>query len=122
MSKISRPTTLWLGFSFFAAISLFVSWFVFELRYMWFLSHHSFLFLRIGFLLCIGLIILSWAVYPSRLFVGLIGIALFIFPPILRSQAYVQIDGEFAVWLSGAVLLLVATTEIDLRARRRTQW
>lgn len=113
-----RLTGLWIAFAILAIMALVVSWFVFEVRYMWFVDIDNFRFLRVGFLVGIGLIIASWAIYPSRLFVAAAGISLFLFPPILRSSQYVPVDGAFLVWACGAIALLLVATELDIRARR----
>lgn len=118
MTKSRRFTALWAAFALFAAVALFASWFVFEVRYMWFVDVENFRFLRVGFLVGIGLIIVSWAAYPSRLFVAATGTSLFLFPPILRSSQYVPIDGALLAWACGAVALLLVATELDIRARR----
>lgn len=118
MTASGRSTTLWIAFAILAIVALVASWFVFEVRYMWFVDVENFRFLRVGFLVGIGLIIVSWAAYPSRLFVAATGTSLFLFPPILRSSQYVPVDGAFLVWICGAVALLLAATELDIRARR----
>lgn len=118
MTKSRRVTALWAAFALLAAIALLASWFVFEVRYMWLVDIDNFRFLRVGFLVGIGMIIASWAIYPSRLFVAAAGISLFLFPPVLRSNQYVPVDGAFLAWACGAVALLLAATELDIRARR----
>ncbi len=85
---------------------------------MWLVDIDNFRFLRVGFLVGIGMIIASWAIYPSRLFVAAAGISLFLFPPVLRSNQYVPVDGAFLAWACGAVALLLAATELDIRATR----
>lgn len=109
---------LWLGFFVLAALALGVSWFAFELRYMWYVDADQFMFLRVGSLICTGLMIASWVAYPSRLFVALVGLTLLLFPPLLRGAEYASMDIGFIGWICVSVMLLLVATELEVRARR----
>jgi len=109
---------LWLGFFVLAALALGVSWFAFELRYMWYVDADQFMFLRVGSLICTGLMIASWVAYPSRLFVALVGTTLLLFPPLLRAAEYASVDIGLVGWICVSVMLLLVATELEIRARR----
>lgn len=114
----NRSVFLWLGFFLLAALALGVSWFAFELRYMWYVDADQFMFLRVGSLIFTGLMIASWVAYPSRLFVALVGTMLLLFPPLLRGEEYVSVDVGFVGWICVSVMLLIVATELNIRARR----
>lgn len=113
-----RSTLPWSGFFLLAALALGVSWFAFELRYMWYVHADQFMFLRVGSLMCTGLMIASWVAYPSRLFVALVGSMLLLFPPLLRGSEYASAVIGFVGWICVSVMLLLVATELDIRARR----
>lgn len=116
--KVSRrPLATWFAFAALAAVALVAIWFVFELRYMWYVDAERFRFLRLGFISGVGLIVLLWAFYPSRILVGLVAIAIFVFPPALRSDQFVSLDLASFPWIVGVALLLVGATELRRRAR-----
>lgn len=73
-------------------LALLATWFVFDMRYMWFVQGREYIFLRVGFLVGVGLIMLGWVFRPSRMFVGLIGMATLCFPPVLGGGRFVALN------------------------------
>ena len=100
----------------FEAIALAVSWLIFEMRYMWYVKSDDFEFLRNGFAGGAAIIVLLWLFYPSRILVGLTGMAIFVFPPLFDRSRFVPVDGAFFVWSCGALLLFLLATELRRRA------
>ncbi|RDZ28081.1 hypothetical protein [Lysobacter silvisoli] len=109
---------LWIWCIAVSLVALIAIWFVFETRYMWFVSGDDFTFLRRGSLLGVGLIILLWGVYPSRILAALAAVGIFVFPPLFRGDKFVALDIPFSAWMLGALALVVAATELNRRARR----
>ena len=106
----------WLAGVVVSIISLLAAWFVFDMRYMWFVHGFDYAFLRIGFLIGVASMLLSWIFRPSRLFVGLIGMATLSFPPIMRGDKFVGLNAAYAFWVLIFVLLLLTATELHRRA------
>jgi hypothetical protein len=114
---ISRQTTLILCL-LLSALALGVLWFLFEVRYMWYVKSDDFYFLRIGFFIGVVAIISLWTLYPSRLLVALIGACTFAFPPALRAGQFVMLDAKFGIFVIGALLLLVGATQLNRMTRK----
>jgi len=98
-----------------ALIAILVHWTSFELRYMWYSGPAEYLFLRVGYAICLTIILLLLAFFPSRLLVLFVATITFLFPPFLRGDAFVPIDWRFAIAALPSILLLVGVTELRLR-------
>jgi hypothetical protein len=103
-----------------AVISVAILFFVFDLRYMWYLSANDANFLRAGFGTCLLVITALWVVYPSRILVAGIGLVCFAFPPILRPKVFVGLDVKFSAFVFLSLLMLAIATELRQRMKRRT--
>jgi len=103
------------AFFMLALIACLAHWITFQLRYMWYPGPTEYVFLRGGYAICLILILLLWAFFPSRLLVSSIAVITFLFPPLLRRDAFVQIDWSFAISALPSILLLVGCTELRLR-------
>jgi len=112
----SQKINLWLAV-LLSLVALGAMWFVFELRYMWFVNDSDFYFLRIGFGIAVVTIIALWIWSPSRILVPLIGFVALAFPPLLRGGQFVALDGTFTLWLLVPLLLLVVATQLNRMAR-----
>src|SRR5216683_3345101 len=94
------------AFFFLVLIAALVHWTSFELRYMWYVGPAEYLFLRGGYAICLTIILLLLAFFPSRLLVLLVATITFLFPPFLRGDAFVPIDWRFAIAALPSILLL----------------
>ncbi len=103
------------AFALLVLIAALVHWTSFELRYMWYVGPAEYLFLRGGYAICLTIILLLLAFFPSRLLVLLVATITFLFPPFLRGDAFVPIDWRFAIAALPSILLLVGVTELRLR-------
>lgn len=116
---MNRNRRFWIAFVAISIIALVSTWFVFETRYVWFVNEEEFTFLRYGLLLGMAIIAVLWSVHPSRVLIGLIGVGVFSFPPLLRGEKFAAIDSAFLIWVFVVVLLLIGATELNRRARGR---
>ena len=103
------------AFALLVLIAALVHWTSFELRYMWYPGPAEYLFLRVGYAICLTIILLLLAFFPSRLLVLFVATITFLFPPFLRGDAFVPIDWRFAIAALPSILLLVGVTELRLR-------
>jgi len=98
-----------------ALIAILVHWTTFEIRYIWYPGPTEYVFLRGGYAMCLIVILFLWAFFPSRLLVLSVAVITFLFPPLLRRDAFVPIDWSFAIFTQLSILLLVGVTELRLR-------
>ena len=63
-----------------ATIALAVHYFLFEMRYMWYVTANVASFMRTIYAVCILTILLLWAIFPSRIAVALVGLFGLFFP------------------------------------------
>jgi len=95
-----------------AAIAIAVHFFVFAFRYMWYVKSDAAVFLLAGYAICMLLIILLWIFKPSPILVGIVGLAAFAFPPLLRSDDFVRWDAPFIGFVLVSLLLLIGATVV----------
>lgn len=106
-------------FILLAVIAIAIHLFIFRMRYGWYGSDQQSLFLDVGYGICVLLIAVLWAVYPSRLGISLVGLAAFAFPPLMRPDEFVQMDLQFSGFVLIAILLLISATEIRRRSLQK---
>ena len=99
-----------------AAIAIAVHFFLFELRYVWYLNGDDFSFIRIGYGFFLIAVVLAWCFYPSRVLVSVIGAAAFAFPPLLRGEVFASMTIGMVPFVLLSVLLLLGATELRRRA------
>jgi hypothetical protein len=107
---------------FFLAVgitALLTNLLLFQLRYVWYLSSEDFTFLMGGYAACILGIILLWLRFPSRVLVATIALLVFIFPPLLDSYKYVNLDSDFFIFVLCNLLLFIIATELRRRLVKR---
>jgi len=119
MNTDSRPKKeKLLLFLFLSLVALIVHFAMFELRYNWYLDSAGVSFLRIGYAICLLAIIALWIFFPSRALVAGVGLASYIFPPLLRGDKFAFIDWKFAALMLLSVCLLLVATEVRRRIHR----
>ncbi|MGH8027124.1 MAG: hypothetical protein ACREO0_10400 [Pseudoxanthomonas sp.] len=114
----TKRSALWLLFGIFAILAVGATLFIFELRYMWFVSKSEFALLRSIEITGICLIFVSWALYPSRLATLTVGIIMLVTPAFIPSSKFVPIDAAFLAWVCLAAVLMLAATQLNIKARR----
>jgi len=99
-----------------AVVAVATYWFVFELRYAWFLHPDQARFLGIVLLVVAAGLVALWLWYPSRLLtaiVSAVGVAL---PPLAMGNVFPPLDRDFAPFAIGAIALCVLATHFRRRA------
>jgi hypothetical protein len=104
-----------LPFLVLATAALAVHFFLFQLRYGWYLKPDEFRLLLIGYLLCFCAILFLWLRFPSRFLVATVGLVAFVFPPVLFGENFVAVDVKFSVFVIFSLLLFVGATELRRR-------
>jgi hypothetical protein len=99
-----------------AAVALALHFFLFELRYAWYLNDDDFSFIRIGYGVFLLTVVVAWCFYPSRVLVSVIGAAAFAFPPLLRGGVFASITLGMVPFVLLSILLLLGATELRRRA------
>lgn len=108
-------------FFFFVAVGAITVHFVlFLFRYAWYLKNEDFNFIFFGYALCVIGIVAAWKFFPSRIFVMIIGLFAFVFPPAFRGNSFAEIDIRFTGFLAASLILLVGATELRRRCRGST--
>ncbi len=98
-----------------AAIALVVHYFMFEMRYMWYVMPEDAQLMRIVYGACVAVIILLWAVFPSRFAVAILGFFALFFPHIFFAADERPLLGRdfdlpsIGIALIGVALLVLAT-------------
>ena len=114
MKMIKNKTKIWNWLSFLlVTFVVFVAyWFLFGIRYGWYLSPDNAKFLSIIFNSSAALTAILLVFYPSRILVFLIGLVCFLLPPLLRPEAFPRMEwpvlipvGFVLMWLSIAAYL-----------------
>jgi hypothetical protein len=113
--KMSMAYLKCAGFVIFAVIAVLIHWTSFELRYMWYPRSPEAAFLRTGYTICVGMIVLLWSFFPSRLLVLAVGVIAVLFPPVLRGDAFAAVDIRYMIAALPSILLLMAVTELRRR-------
>ena len=94
-----------------AIAALLALWFLFELRYIWYVDAPEAGMLRLGFGICAISIVGLWLAFPSRIAVGALGIAAALFPVVLDARRPMPNVG-FIIVLLIVVGSLVALTHL----------
>lgn len=95
-----------------ACFGLAASYAAFKMRYGWYLMNEGVHFLDIGFLIGAGVIVILWALFPSRGAVVVVGAMIFVFPPVLKPETFAVMDGPFATLSLMPIALLVLATHV----------
>ncbi|MEZ5960333.1 MAG: hypothetical protein R3C30_07875 [Hyphomonadaceae bacterium] len=111
---MSRSPVRLLLVSMLGVVSLVALWLAFELRYIWYLDEPTALAMRGGFALAALGILVCWFVAPSRLLVGVLGLAALLFPLVV-GLSDVPINLGFLQFAGFVVGLLVVTTHLRRR-------
>lgn len=111
MALPSRPIVRLAIVSALCAVSLVALWFVFELRYIWYLDAPTAFRMRAGFALVAMTILLCWFFAPSRLLVGGLGLVALFFP-IMVGLSHVPTNLGFLLFVAFVIGLLMATTHL----------
>lgn len=106
---------IFISFLVTAEIAIVVHFFIFELRYVWYLNG-DFSFIRIGYGVFLVAVVLAWCFYPSRVLVSAIGAAAFAFPPLLRGEIFASLTLGMVPFVLLSILLLLGATELRRRA------
>ena len=107
---MTKRTTLVLFFAT-ALVALAVHFFMFEVRYMWYVTHEQAAFMRTVYAACILAIVLLWTFVPSRIGVAVICVFALFFPHLFYGPEARPI-GARASDLHGAAL--VATMAVSM--------
>lgn len=117
MIMSARRSYSWILFAVSALAAIGAFFFIFELRYMWYVSNEEFMLLRMIEAVGIGLILVLWLLYPSRIAIVAVGIAALSCPSFMPSKGSVPLDGAFIVWLCAAAAMLLVATQLNIKAR-----
>lgn len=106
-----------------AVVALAVHYFMFEMRYMWYVSADDAQFMRMIYGACVGAILLLWAFFPSRIVVALVGAFALFFPHFFYTAAARPllgraIDGQGMAVAGVAIGLLVLATHLRRKSAR----
>ena len=119
-----KPRTSLLLFFVIAILGLVLHFFIFEMRYMWYVNQGDFRLLRGGYIAFVVVIAALWAFYPSRVLVAIVGLLALFFPhlyyaPDARPLLGREIDLPTVIFALLGVALLVAATELRRRRKAR---
>lgn len=115
--KSRTASALFLICAFFA---LAVHFFLFEMRYTWYVTSSDYWALTGGYAACAGAIIVCWAILPSRALVGLIGLLALFFPHFIYTASDRPLLGRsIDSWTVGVAIASVALLVFATQLRRR---
>lgn len=117
-----KPRTSLLLFFVIAILGLVLHFFIFEMRYMWYVGQEDFRILRGGYIASVVAISVLWVFYPSRVLVAVVGLLALFFPhlyfaPDARPLLGRGIDLSSIIFALLGVALLVAATELRRRIK-----
>ncbi len=120
-----KPRTSLLLFFVIAILGLALHFFLFEMRYMWYVSQEDFRLLRGGYIASVVVIAALWAFYPSRILVAITGLLALFFPHLYYAQDARpllgrEIDLPSIIFALLGVALLVAATELRRRSKAQS--
>lgn len=107
-----------------ALAALAVHYFMFEMRYMWYVTAEDARFMHLVYAGCIAAILLLWAFFPSRIAVALVGAFALFFPHFFFASDARPLLGR-TIDLPGigialvALGLLVLATHLRIKASTR---
>jgi hypothetical protein len=116
---MTKKTTMIL-FSISALIALAVHYFMFEMRYMWYVSAEDARFMHLVYAGCLGAILLLWAFFPSRIAVAAVGCFALFFPHFFFAPDARPLLGR-AIDLQGIGIALIAVSLLVLATYLRTK-
>lgn len=106
-------------FIVFACIGVTTNYMTFKYRYGWYTTDDQAIFLNLGFFILFGVIITSWAVFPSRTAVIIASASTAIFPWVLMPEKFPPIDLPFAAISLIPISLLALATHYRLELGRQ---
>lgn len=102
-------------FLVFAILGILTHWFLFEIKFRWYVSKEDALLLDV---ICYGgifLMCLIWYFYPSKILIGTLSIVIFLLPQLIRSEAFLGVKLDMIPILIIPVVLLLLATEFRRR-------
>lgn len=94
------------------------TFFVFMLRYGWYTTPENAIALNVGFGIFLVGCGLAWFMFPSKILMLSVCLALFAYPPLYDASNFVGLDWKSFPFMALCVLLLIAAIEMRRRAYR----
>ncbi|MCR6700956.1 MAG: hypothetical protein NVV68_07335 [Dokdonella sp.] len=117
---MSRRTALLL-FLVSAVLALAVHYFMFEMTYLWYVQVEQARLMRGIYAAVVAVILLLWALFPSRIAVGLVGLAGLYFPHLIFASDARPLLGR-EITLGGLAVTLVSVALLVVATQFRIMW